>query len=110
MENPYVVLVTKSQINKAEKALNGFIGRWFAVDSETHDQNGDIDTVSVVWRMIYKEVGGKGVINAEKLVDRYKNLSQAKKDRINSRFGINLRTWYLNNRVRLSTVKFPEVV
>ena len=110
MANPYVLLVTKAQINKAEKALNGFLGRWFKVDSETLDQNGDIDTVSVVWRMIYKEVGGKGVINAEKLVDRYKKLSTTKKTKINQRFGINLRTWYLDNRVRLATVKFPEVI
>ena len=110
MANPYVLLVTKAQINKAEKALNGFLGRWFKVNSETLDQNGDIDTVSVVWRMIYKEVGGKGVINAEKLVNKYKKLPTVMKDKINARFGINLRTWYLNNRVRLSTVKFPKGV
>ena len=110
MANPYVLLVTKAQINKAEKALNGFLGRWFAVDLETYEVNGDIKEVNVVWRMIYKEVGGKGVINAEKLVNKYKQLPSVMKDKINARFGINLRTWYLNNRVRLSTVKFPEVV
>ena len=110
MADKYVLLITKAKINRIEKSLNGLLGRWFAVDSETLDQNGNIQTVVVNWRMIYKEVGGKGVINAEKLVDRYKKLSTTKKTKINQRFGANLRTWYLDNRVRLSTVTFPEVI
>ena len=110
MADKYVLLVTKAKINRIEKSLNGLLGRWFAVDSETLDQNGNIQTVVVNWRMIYKEVGGKGVINSQKLFGRFEGLPPGRRDEISIRYGSDIRSMYLNDRVLLSTVKFPEVL
>ena len=94
MIDHWVNKITESEYNKIVTSLGDDITRWF-----------------ISWRMVYKDVDGKGIIRLQKLiVSEWVRADTAKKGRINARFGGNLNAWYFSNRVNLSSITFPDFI
>tara|TARA_R110000803_G_scaffold36811_16_gene79197 strand:+ start:4422 stop:4772 length:351 start_codon:yes stop_codon:yes gene_type:complete len=110
-----VLVVTTAQLDLAEKSLNKYLGRYFAVTSEVMDGD-DIDTVSVDISQLSQEANGSNVptgdyiINADKLKRLYLSLSATEQATITSRFGGDIVTWIEANWQDKSAVIFYEPV
>ena len=94
MIDHWVNKITETEYNSIVTSLGNDIPKWF-----------------ISWRHVYKDVDGKGIIRLQKLiVSEWAKAAPAKKGRINARFGKNLNAWYISNRVRLSSITFPDFI
>ena len=103
---PKVLLVTKAQIELAEKALNGKLGRYFKANNITYVSGSeDIDTVDIDESQFMQESGsGDYIINADKIKQLYLTLTGDDTGSIDSRFGTKLDSWIDANAVDFSTI------